>query len=431
MMDRKSFLQSLSFLSGGAAVLNLLSPHTALGARAGKPWPTIDPNSEEFWRFVREQFPLTHERAYLNTGGLGASPYVVIDAVKAKMDELEKLSETGREDEIWRDIKTSAAKLLGCEPEELAFTRNTTEGVNIVANGLPLRRGDEIITTTQEHVGNALPWLALHKRAGVSIKLFEPSTASSQENLDRIAALISNRTRLISVPHVVTTTGLVLPVKDIAAMARAKKLWSFVDGAQTAGMFPFDLHDIGCDAYATSGHKWLMGPKETGLLYVRKDMLDTVDAKFVGAYSDGGFDFLKGTFAFNPSAQRYEYGTVNVPLRVGLGTAIEFIRKIGIDNIWKRDQALSAKLYAGLNDIAGVHVLSPDDHRMRSAMITLMHERVPHRELQEHLDGYKLRTRSVTEGGLAALRISTHIYNLPEEIDRVLEGVRTAGKLAH
>lgn len=141
MMDRKSFLQSLSFLSGGAVVLNLLSPHTALGARAGKPWPTIDPNSEEFWRFVREQFPLTHERAYLNTGGLGASPYVVIDAVKAKMDELEKLSETGREDEIWRDIKTSAAKLLGCEPEELAFTRNTTEGVNIVANGLPLRQG--------------------------------------------------------------------------------------------------------------------------------------------------------------------------------------------------------------------------------------------------------------------------------------------------
>jgi selenocysteine lyase/cysteine desulfurase len=160
-------------------------------------------------------------------------------------------------------------------------------------------------------------------------------------------------------------------------------------------------------------------------------MLDTVDAKFVGAFSDAGFDFLRGTFAFNPSAQRYEYGTVNVPLRVGLGAAIGFIQKIGIDNIWKRDEALSATLYAGLREIAGVHVLSPDDQRMRSAMITLMHERVPHLELQEHLDTYKLRTRSVTEGGLAALRISTHIYNQPEEIDRVLEGVRTAGNKAH
>jgi selenocysteine lyase/cysteine desulfurase len=431
MMDRKSFLQLLPFLAGGAAVLDILSQRKAISALMNKPWPTVDPNSEEFWRFVREQFPLSHERAYLNTGGLGPSPYVVIDAVKAKMDELEKSSETGRDDEIWRDIKNSAAKLLGCEPEELAFTRNTTEGVNIVANGLPLRRGDEIITTTQEHVGNALPWLALHKRAGVSIKLFEPSTASSQENLDRISALISKRTRLISVPHVVTTTGLILPVEDIAAMARAKRLWFFVDGAQSAGMFPFNVHDMGCDAYATSGHKWLMGPKETGLLFVRKDMLDTVDAKFVGAFSDAGFDFLRGTFAFNPSAQRYEYGTVNVPLRVGLGAAIGFIQKIGIDNIWKRDEALSATLYAGLREIAGVHVLSPDDQRMRSAMITLMHERVPHLELQEHLDTYKLRTRSVTEGGLAALRISTHIYNQPEEIDRVLEGVRTAGNKAH
>ena len=428
MMDRKSFLRSLSSIAGGAALLDLFSGHTAPGAPSGKPWPVIDPDNEEFWHFVREQFPLTHDRVYLNTGGLGASPYVVIDAVKTKMDELEKVSETGRDDEVWREIKTSAAKLLGCDPEELAFTRNTTEGINVVANGLPLRRGDEIITTTQEHVGNTMPWLALQKRTGVRIKFFEPSTASSQENLDRIAALMSTATRLISIPHAVTTTGLVLPVKEIATLARARKVWCFVDGAQTAGMFPFSLHDIGCDAYATSGHKWLLGPKETGLLFVRKDMLDAIDAKFVGAYSDGGFDFARGTFAFNSSAQRYEYGTVNVPLRVGLGAAIEFIRKIGIDNIWKRDQALSTRLYMGLNEIAGVRILSPSDQSMRSAMITLMHERVPYTDLQKHLDTYKLRTRSVTEGGLAALRISTHLYNLPEEIDRVLEGVRTAGK---
>ena len=110
-------------------------------------WPAIDPEDEQFWKFVRTQFPLSDERAYLNTGGLGASPYVVIDAVKSKMDELEKVGETGRTEELWIDVKTAAAQLLGCDASELAFTRNATEGINIVCNGLPLKSGDEMITT--------------------------------------------------------------------------------------------------------------------------------------------------------------------------------------------------------------------------------------------------------------------------------------------
>ena len=193
-------------------------------------------------------------------------------------------------------------------------------------------------------------------------------------------------------------------------------------------MFPFNLHDIGCDAYATSGHKWLLGPKETGLLYVRQSMLDTIGAKSVGAYSDNGFDFLKGTFAFNKTAQRYEYGTVSIPLRVGLGVAIGFIRKIGIDRVWQHDSAIATSLFNGLRALPDVSVLSPATASMRSAMITFMHARVPYAELQQHLNGLGLRTRSVTEGGLSALRVSFHVYNSQEEADRVLEGVRTAAR---
>ena len=408
-------------LVAGAAVVPT-EPFRDLLSHATR-WPEVAPNDEDFWRFVRGQFPLTHERAYFNTGGLGASPYAVIDAVKEKMDELEKMSETGHDETLWDAIKTDIGRLLGCDASEIAFTRNTTEGINIVANGLPFRRGDEIITSTHEHVGNAFTWLAVQKRLGVVLKFFEPSTVSQQENLNRIQKLIGPRTRLISIPHAVTTTGLILPVKAIAEIARAKKLWFFVDGAQTAGMFPFNLHEMGCDAYATSGHKWLLGPKETGILYVRQDMLDTIDARFVGAYSDNGFDFLKGTLAFNPKAQRYEYGTVSTPLRVGLHAAVQFIQRIGIENVWKRDRALSTRLFKGLQAIPGVTVLSPADDAMRSAMITFMHARLPYLEVQKHLDTLNLRTRGVSEGGLAALRVSTHIYNSPEEVDRVLEGV--------
>jgi selenocysteine lyase/cysteine desulfurase len=424
-MKRSEFFKTFAgaLALGGIQGSDALAAHTT---RKDQPWPAMDADDEQFWRFVRSQFPLTNERAYLNTGGLGASPYVVIDAVKAKIDELEKISETGHSDEIWRDIKSSAAELLGCNPEEIAFTRNATEGINIVCNGLPLRRGDEIITTTHEHVGNSVTWLALLKREGVVIKLFEPSTESAQENVDRIEKLITKKTRLISIPHATTTTGQILPIKQISALAKSRNIWLFVDGAQTAGMFPFNLHDLGCDAFATCGHKWLLGPKETGLLYVRREMLDVIQAKFVGAYSDNGFDLAKGTLNFHPTAQRYEYGTVSVPLRVGLGAAIKFLQRIGMENVWKRDQALSTHLFNGLRQIPYVTVLSPASDTERSALITFKHEKLPYLELQSHLNTFKLRTRGVGEGGVNALRVSTHIYNMFEEVERVLEGVRTA-----
>jgi len=391
-------------------------------------WPTASPDDEQFWKVLRVQFPLTDERAYLNTGGLGASPYAVIDAVKAKMDELEKVAETGHSEELWKDIKASAALLLGCDAGEVAFTRNATEGINIVCNGLPLKRGDEMITTTHEHVGNAVPWLALMQREGIVVRMFEPSSASSQENIDRVAKLITKRTRLISVPHVTTTTGLILPIKALSELAKAKNIWLFVDGAQTAGMFPFNLHELGCDAYATSGHKWVLGPKETGLLYVRKDMLDVIQPKFTGAYSADEFDLAKGTMKFHPTAQRYEFGTVSIPLRFGLGVAIKFMLRIGMDNVWKRDQALSTRLYRGLQEIPYVKMLSPLHDVDRSALITIQHEKSPYLELQNHLNTFDLRTRGVSEGSVNGLRFSTHIYNSFEEVDRVLEATRTAWK---
>ncbi len=415
----------------GAVAAAGLSGYTSTVGKTKHPpevWPTIDPDDEQFWKFVRTQFPLTEERAYLNTGGLGASPYAVIDAVKAKMDELEKIAETGHSDELWKEVKTAAAELLGCDASELAFTRNATEGINIVCNGLPLKRGDEMITTTHEHVGNTVPWLGLLKREGIVVKMFEPSTVSAQENVDRIEKLITKKTRLISVPHATTTTGQVLPIKVLSVLAKAKGIWLFVDGAQTAGMFPFSLHELGCDAYATSGHKWMLGPKETGFLYVRKDMLNVVQPKIVGAYSAGEFDLAKGKLDFVPTAQRYEYGTVSIPLRFGLGAAINFLQKIGMENIWKRDQSLSTRLFKGLKSIPYVSVLSPESSTERSALVTFKHEKIAFGDLQRHLDTYKLRTRGVGEGGVNALRISTHLYNTPDEVDRALEAVRTAYK---
>lgn len=431
-MRRRDFLTTAAHawtaLIGLAAVLRPKQAHaqTAL-IHADKP---IDPRDEKFWSLVRDQFPLNRERVYLNTGGLGASPRPVIDAVKAEMEKLERISETGHTGELWQSTKEKAGRLLGCQADEVAYTRNTTEGANIVCNGLPLQRGDEVITTTHEHVGNTLTWLARQKREGIVVKVFEPSRQSAQENLDRIERLITPRTRALSISHVTCSTGQILPVREIGELAARHDLWYFVDGAQAAGMLPVDVHAIGCHAYATSGHKWLLGPKGTGLLYVRRDALDAIDARFVGAYSNAGhFDMATGEFAFHPGAQRYEYGTVNVPLFVGLGVALDFIEQIGTDNVWRHDHALAAALKDGLNAI-GANVLSPQHPDEHSTMITFKLPNIEYRELQRFLSrNYRLRTRGIYEGGLDATRISLHLYNSFADVEHILEGVRAAQKI--
>jgi cysteine desulfurase / selenocysteine lyase len=430
-VNRRRFVNSTIGLVAGVGLAHKLNPLFGRGASTGtlsgqrlQSDNPFNPSETGFWSFVRKQFPLTDERTYLNTAGLGSSPFAVIEAVKAEMDKLEEIGETGHTDALWKEIKSSAGELLGCDADELAFVRNATEGINVVANGFPLKSGDEIITSTHEHIANQFTWLVGQKRIGYVLRFFEPSRISSQENLEMIEKLITSRTRLISLAHITCTTGQVMPVKEIADLARSRNIWFFMDGAQSAGMMPFNLHDIGCDAYTTSGHKWLLGPKETGLLYVRKEMLDTIKAKFVGAYSTDDYHVRSGKYTFVPSAERYEYGTVSTPLRVGLHAAVNFIRNIGIENVWKHDRMLAAHLYAELEKMPDIELISPVSDGDRSAMVTFRHRKLGYSEVEARLARAKFRTRGVGEDRLDAIRISTHIYNNIEEVDRLLDNIR-------
>lgn len=429
-MKRRHFLKAAPGLAGLMGFPLISSAETERLPQLPPLTENVDPRDEAFWAMIREHFPLTRDRVYLNTGGLGASPYVSINALKAKIDELEEISEAGHSEKLWHDIKTTAGRCLGCDPGEVAYTRNTTEGINIVCNGLPLQRNDEVITSTHEHVGNTITWLIRQKREGILMKVFEPSMQSAQENIDRIEKLITKRTRALSISHITTATGQVLPVKEIGELAKAHNLWYFIDGAQSAGMMPLNVHEIGCHAYATSGHKWLVGPKGTGLLYVQKQALDEIEAKFVGAYSNtGNYDFVTGEVHLNPTAQRYEYGTVSVPLFVGLGASMDFLLRIGLTNVWRRVHALGAALSDGLRKM-DVEVLSPQHPDEHSAIITFRLNNVDRPTLQSFLaEKYKLRTRGIYEGGLEGIRISPHLYNSFDDVDKVLEAVQAAKKL--
>lgn len=380
---------------------------------------------EAYWTRLRDQFPLSRERIYLNTGALGPSPRPVIDAVQGEIERLEVRGDSGRDQDRWEEIKQQAAGLLGVRAAEIAFTRNTTEGVNIVCHGLPLESGDEVITTTQEHVGSILPWVERRQRDGIALRQIDPG-GDGDLCLSRIETLISPRTRVITVPHISCATGQILPVEALGALAARHGLWFFIDGAQAPGAMPLNLPSLLCHAYATSGHKWLMGPKGTGLLYVREDALELIRARWVGAYSCGWDGDPDKDLEFVPTAQRYEYGTPNAPLEIGLGAAIDFVGDIGPETIQRRDRALATVTYEGLVGL-GAQLLSPADADQRSALTAFHCPGRDQGEIQHFLGReYSIRGRRVHEGGLDAIRVATHVFNTFAEIDRLLEGVQAA-----
>jgi cysteine desulfurase / selenocysteine lyase len=427
-MRRRIFIKSVGSLSLGAFSLQKI-PHNVSGDTFGiSRKDLLFTNDTDYWKIIRRHFPLTYKRAFFNTGGIGASPYIVIDAVKKKIDELEEIGEVGRSQAEWDSIKSKIAGFISVDPDEIALTGCCTEAMNIAANGLPLKKGDEVLLTTHEHVGGALPWLGRRKRDEIVIKTCEPGR-NADETMRTIKQHVTGRTRVISVSHVTCTTGAILPVKEITAFARSRNIWSVIDGAQAIGHIPVNIHDIGCDCYATSGHKWLLGPKRTGVLFVKKDMLDTIEPKFIGAYSDEWWDFDKG-LKYHSTAQRYEYGTYNVPLMHGLGVAVDFLDSIGLNEYYKRSHTLASDVIGSLSGIPNVEILTPSHPEEFGSIVTVRLKNIDTADLQKFLtDRFRLRTRFVAEAGLNALRISIHIYNSRDEVDRFIQGVKEASRL--
>jgi selenocysteine lyase/cysteine desulfurase len=390
---------------------------------------TFDTEDERFWQLVRAQFHLAPATAYLNTAGLGGSPFAVTNMVKAMMDREEEAPAPGHSEEDWSRIRAKCAALLGrgCSAEEIALVSTATEGINVILNGLGLVRGDEIITSTHEHVALCIPLLHKMKTAGIEVRTFEPDLKRAQGNVDRIAALMTNRTRLVFVSHVTCTTGQIFPVADIARLAASKGILFALDGAQSLCQFPIDISASGADFYTASGHKWLLGPKRTGILYVRKDRLDALTPTIVGAYSDRANSLLDRRLELRSSAQRFEYGTQNGALIYGLEAAADFVSTIGLDAVWKHNQALAEACVAGLGAIPGVELLSPSEPASRSAMVTFHFPGRDNRQVASTLVQRRLRVRSVTEGGLDAVRVSFHVYNDGNQVERLLQELKKIG----
>jgi selenocysteine lyase/cysteine desulfurase len=420
-LSRRHFLRSSALLSACS-----LSEIAAIAAPGGKPTFPVDPSDESYWQSIRRSFPLTRDWTYLNNGTIGPSPYPVIEATRAGMMETDL-------DGSYGGYEASAERLahfVGANTGEIALTHNVTEGLNIACWGLPLRRGDEVILTTHEHVGNAFPWLNRQKLHGIVLKVYTPA-ATAAETLNRIAALITRKTRAIATPHIPCTQGQILPIKEICQLAKDKRLFSVIDGAHGPGMIPLDLHDIGCDTYASCCHKWMLGPKGTGFLYVRKDFQQTLQPYFVG----GGGDTGVWNMATNPiktteyaaSAHRYYGGTQSLGLTKGVIASIDYLEGIGMENVHQRIKSLSRYTQQQLQSFdTEVELLTPTEDRSFCAVNGFRIKGVDHTTFFNRCMEAKVRIRSVSENGLNSLRVSTHIYNSKSDVDKLIDQIRKA-----
>jgi len=420
-LDRKQFLKNFGAGALGVAAASGWKLGAAPEAQALGLVPYDSNAPGVFWSRVKSQFSIKEGFSYLNCGGLGPASRGVLARYQAVTAELEEKVDTGHG--LLEEPRAVLANFLGAKTDEICFVRTTTEGNSIIASGLDLRAGDEVIFESHAHPGGSLPWLNLIRQEGVKIKTFEPDPHSAEGNLQRIAEKMTSRTRVIQVSHITAPTGIVMPVKAIAQLAREKGCWFHIDGAQSAGMIPFSLREIGCDSYATSGHKWLGGPRETGVLFIKEEKVDLVSPRHVGSYSSNDFDF-EGKLNFVGGTRRFEYATRNVASVAGLAEAVRFQEVIGRDRIADYGASLGARLQEGLSQLPRVTVLTPSRRELRGSMTTFIVPGVTADRVFGHLlknDG--LRCRPVTEDGLQAIRVSTHVFNTAEECDRVVRSM--------
>jgi isopenicillin-N epimerase len=313
-------------------------------------------------------------------------------------------------------LREKLGRLVNAEAAELAVIQNATLGMNFLAHGLDLKAGDEIISTNQEHPGGICGWQSRAKRDGAAWKQVKmPVPANDPDEIVRLfAAGITPRTRVLAFPHIISSTAVVMPVKKLTAMAHDHNCLSLVDGAQAVGQVEVNLKEIGCDAYFSSPHKWLLAPAGNGMLYIRRDRQDLFWTTLCSSEWD---DHGQGMLRF------MQYGTGNPSLLAGFDAALDFHFRIGPGRVRARIRSLADRLRAGLQQIPGVQINSPVHPELAGAVVVYSVRGVHGADLEEQLwERRRLRPRSM--GDPLGVRQSCHIYNSEAEIDATLEIVR-------
>jgi isopenicillin-N epimerase len=416
MLDRRGFLGSIL---GGAATLPFADDIFARLEKTPASLPDrslFDKNEDAYWADLRKQFPIPADEIYLNNGTVGSSPAPVLRAVFDAYNETEKMAQTDPEDypiwgyAAWNEFRDPLAAFVGCDRDEIALVRNATEANCYMANGIDLKAGDEVLMTDQEHPGGLQPWLLRAKRYGIVIKTVElpkpvPNAAAV---LNRFNDAITPRTRVIFFSHITTVTGVVLPARELCVLARSKGILSAVDGAHVIGMMRLNIHELGCDMYSSSPHKWLQAPKGTGFFFIRGDVLDRV----WNTIATEGWDEEK------LRAERFQrIGSSNVPALNGLRASIELANQIGMDRIERRHRQTADYIHSEMMK-RGAQTWTSPDPALRCAIATVNVPPIVRMDLENWL--WKTKKIRIRGGEPSKLRLSTPYYLLRPDVDRFL-----------
>jgi cysteine desulfurase/selenocysteine lyase len=371
------------------------------------------------WEKVKSQFTLVNSRKHFNTASIGPSPRIVQDTTIASINYINKY---GIEDhKVVEKTRAKLAKFVNVNPEQLAITRNATEGMNIVARSLKLNQGDEVIITSEEHIGGSAPWMTLQNEIGIKVKVVN-ILGNEEKFVKLIKSSISDRTKVISISHITCTTGTVLPVKEIIEFCKKNQIQSVIDGTQALGQISLNLKSLQPNFFIASCHKWLFGPKGTGILYMNQDFLNNTPPLFAGAYTDQKFDLKKGIYEYVKHASRYEYGTINSPIIAGLGAAVEFMDKVGIKNVEDRGKNLAERFRNKVSQHNDIFFLTPDQLDNYASIITF---RIKHKNgsnvCKELRKTSNIVLRSVTENNMNAIRASFALYTNEKEVDELAQ----------
>jgi selenocysteine lyase/cysteine desulfurase len=315
-------------------------------------------------------------------------------------------------------LRDKLAGMLRVTSDEIAITRNTSEGTNIVVKGVDLKPGDEVLITDHNHPSNNDSWKVRAQREGFTVTSLtvRVPAASREELISQIEKAVTPRTRVIAVTHVTSTTGIMYPAREIAEIARRRGIWMHLDGAQSFAAFDVNLKEIGCDSYSASAHKWLMGPLEAGVLYVRSDRIASVWPSIVTA---GWTDHLKG-------ARKLEvYGQRDDPRIVALESAVDFALLIGMSAIESRMRFLATSLKEQLSQIPGVRLKTNLEPELSGGVVKADISRVPTKQAYDALwSEHRISIAMTPSGDSQGLRFSPHIYNSRQEIQRTLDAVK-------
>lgn len=425
-VSRRGFLKGLAGASAAASVVEGAAEAAQASLRAIEGLDAATPEAE-YWAKVRAEFMITEEVAFMNNGTLGPMPkpvyYTVVENYRAlACDPAEPnraMSDAGEE------VRKKSAAFLGADPGEIALTRNTTEGMSFISNGLDMKAGDEVLLTFHEHPGGLQPWKLKAKRTGVVLKelKFPIPTPDPAAILNLFNDAITPRTRVISVSHITYQTGCGVPVKELCALARSRGILTLVDAAHPLGMMKLDLHDLGVDFYAMSPHKWLDAPTGTGLLYLRRESQERVWPTVAST----GWDGRDGTGKLDESrnnAMRFDrLSQRSWPLVLAQGAALDFQNAIGREKIEGRVRALHARLRERLQAIPGVKIYTSAHPALHCGLLGFTLEGRLNKDVVETLlRRHHVRVRS-TEYGLNTVRASTHFYNTEAQVDRLAEGI--------